>query len=655
MPTFTSGDDIFTISAAGTYSLDMLGGNDRLNVYGGTNVTAHLGDGNDLAIVKAAIVSIFGDAGLDRFDIYSSNATVDGGADSDTINVRGGSSLSAHGGLDDDRFNFYADASSVMLYGDDANDDFYGYEHQISGTLNGGLGSDYFNGFVLGATLAGGAGNDIYRVTANGDPATFVENAGEGIDFVQLARGQDYTLPDNIENISIQGFSGSTTGAAQIVGNALGNSIVAHNNDETIYGLDGNDNLSGKGGNDTLWGGSGRDLLDGGTGDDQLTGDAGDDTLQGRGGDDSMAGGPGDDVYYVDSFNDSVYEAAGEGTDTVRVSADYFLRVDSSIEIAIIQDVGVGLRLDGNSYDNLLIGNQWDDTIFDFTGNDTLKGGAGNDTLNGGSDQYSVASAPDNDTLYGGSGNDTLSGGNASSDDRLFGGTGDDVYWIYAMADVEENADEGIDTVWVNHVSNYSLPENVENGYLNDDVDGLALSGNGLANILAGRNGDDILNGGAGNDTLTGGGQGADTLIGGAGNDSLSGDTGADTLIGGSGADTLTGGAASDTFQFGMASDSIAGALDIITDFTSGSIKGIDNYTLDLHFIDANTLVGGDQAFTYIGSNAFTHSAGELRAVSGKDGTSYHLYGDVNGDAVADFELSIHVTGLGLYVNDIVL
>src|SRR5690349_22456465 len=117
MPTFTSGADTYTVKAAGTYDLDMLGGDDRLNVYAGDTVTAHLGDGNDLAILKAALNTIFGDAGADRFDIYAVNATIDGGADNDTINVRGGSGLTAHGGLGDDRFNFYVD-SSVTLYGD---------------------------------------------------------------------------------------------------------------------------------------------------------------------------------------------------------------------------------------------------------------------------------------------------------------------------------------------------------------------------------------------------------------------------------------------------------------------------------------------------------------------------------------------------------
>ena len=206
MPTFTSGADTYTVSVAGTYDLDMLGGDDRLNVYGGTSVTAHLGDGNDLAVLKAAILNIFGDAGADKFDIWAVNAAVDGGADNDTINVRGGSGLTAHGGLGADRFNFYSDSSGVTLYGDDGNDDFVVYNHNVSGTLYGGAGSDYFVQFRSGAILLGGLGNDIYRITV-GSPAAVIENASEGIDAVQVARGYTYTLPDNVENMSIQGFA----------------------------------------------------------------------------------------------------------------------------------------------------------------------------------------------------------------------------------------------------------------------------------------------------------------------------------------------------------------------------------------------------------------------------------------------------------------
>jgi len=62
--------------------------------------------------------------------------------------------------------------------------------------------------------------------------------------------------------------------------------------------------------------------------------------------------------------------------------------------------------------------------------------------------------------------------------------------------------------------------------------------------------------------------------------------------------------------------------------------------------IDAGTTVAGHQAFTFISAAAFTHHAGELRAVSADGVTS--ITGDVNGDAVADFQ--IRATGTIAFV-----
>ena len=734
MPTFTSGADTYTVNAAGTYDLDMLGGDDRLNVYAGDTVTAHLGDGDDFAVLKAALNTIFGDAGADRFDIYAVNATVDGGDDNDLINIRGVDGLIAHGGVGSDRFNFYADSVSVTLYGDGGDDDFFGYDYAVSGTLYGGLGNDYFVGFSAGVILAGGGGNDIYRATV-GSVATFLENPGEGTDSVQVARGATFTLPDNIENMSIQGFHGSTTGAATLTGNALSNTINGHANVETIYGLAGDDRLFAKGGDDMVWGGDGTDYLDGGPGNDTLNGEAGNDTINGRTGDDHMTGGTGDDSYYADSLSDIIIENAGEGTDTVRVSINGYT-LANNVEIGIIQSGVGGLYLYGNSGANTLIGNIGNDYLQGFAGNDTLKGGAGNDTLIGhdgndvmdggigadsmwgddGNDSYQIDNLGDvaneftgglsgsadtatvavdgytlsdnveigiltvatgatltgnssSNQLTGGAGNDILYGVagsdlffSSSGNDTYYGGAENDIYYVEDGDLVIEYGGEGTDQIYLSGIANYTVPDNVEN--CNLDVAG-TLTGNLLANNLQGSAGADTLNGGDGNDYIAGdapfsdgsndtlnGGAGDDTLIGWAGSDSLHGDAGADTLDGSGGSDTLTGGAGSDTFVFWMP-DSVPGAYDSIVDFTSGT--GSEDDKLDLQWIDANTLVANDQAFNYIGTAAFSGTAGQLRVVYGKDGTSCHVLGDTNGDGVADFEVAIHLVGNGFNADDIIL
>jgi hypothetical protein len=51
----------------------------------------------------------------------------------------------------------------------------------------------------------------------------------------------------------------------------------------------------------------------------------------------------------------------------------------------------------------------------------------------------------------------------------------------------------------------------------------------------------------------------------------------------------------------------LAGSTDVITDFSRS-----DRDRISLSGIDANASVGGDQAFTFIGTGAFTGSAGQL-------------------------------------------
>ncbi|MCW2283671.1 ribosomal protein S11 [Rhodoblastus acidophilus] len=130
---------------------------------------------------------------------------------------------------------------------------------------------------------------------------------------------------------------------------------------------------------------------------------------------------------------------------------------------------------------------------------------------------------------------------------------------------------------------------------------------------------------------------GADYLFGYGGADTLNGGAGSDYLCGGVGADVLTGGTEMDAFVYSSIADSAVGAEDTITDFSHAQWDYINLYA-----IDANTLAAGDQAFTYIGSAAFTGVAGQLRAAV--SGSSMMVTGDVNGDRVADF--GIRLTGV---------
>ena len=81
-------------------------------------------------------------------------------------------------------------------------------------------------------------------------------------------------------------------------------------------------------------------------------------------------------------------------------------------------------------------------------------------------------------------------------------------------------------------------------------------------------------------------------LTGSSRNDAINGNEGADVLTGGRGRDELIGGTGNDTFQFVHTTDTLKGHPDLIDDFSHS-----EGDRIDLHNIDANTKIAGNQAF----------------------------------------------------------
>jgi Ca2+-binding RTX toxin-like protein len=343
-------------------------------------------------------------------------------------------------------------------------------------------------------------------------------------------------------------------------------------------------------------------------------------------------------------------------------------------------EIGTGLDASGGRGDDYILGNNdanriWgdhgedrltgqggDDLLWGGTGQDELSGGDGNDQLFGGDDFGRLYGDNGNDRLYGGNVSDLLDGGAGS--DIMYGGAGNDRYAVDSLGDrTFETAGNGIDLV-------YSDIEWTLGQYLEDlrltGATNINGTGNSGTNTVTGNEGNNVLSGLAGNDRLFGqdggdkvyGGTGNDLLDGGAysdllqgdaGNDVILGGVGADTLHGGAGADRLTGGANKDTFVFMGIGDTTAASSgrDTIVDFARA-----DADKIDLFAVDANSILSGNQVFKYLGSGAYTKSAGELRAVV-KNGDTF-IYGDVNGDAATDFSIMLD-TSARIYSTDFIL
>ncbi|KQS71400.1 hypothetical protein ASG39_21400 [Rhizobium sp. Leaf371] len=134
-----------------------------------------------------------------------------------------------------------------------------------------------------------------------------------------------------------------------------------------------------------------------------------------------------------------------------------------------------------------------------------------------------------------------------------------------------------------------------------------------------------------------------DTIVGNSKGEWLFGYDSDDILIGNGGFDELTGGLGKDRFVFKKVSD--MGISDDATDYITDFIRSQGD-VIDFSAIDANVKTTRNDAFTYIGSEAFSKTPGELRAQTEFKSFLYKVSGDVDGDGKADFQLLVHLKAL---------
>lgn len=304
------------------------------------------------------------------------------------------------------------------------------------------------------------------------------------------------------------------------------------------------------------------------------------------------------------------------------------------------------------------------DVVLALAGNDTITGRSGADTIDGGTGDDIIYGATaslwrdgETDILSGGAGNDTIY---AEYGDIIDGGLGRDRLYL-DLSGASEGLDLdfrattiGID-IGLGGLTRIELPlgegrltnvEIVEKliGTDFNDVLRMGNAGGAGSEVRAGL-GDDFVRSTTGDNRLFGE-EGDDFLATGRGNDRLEGGAGDDRLWGGRGQDVLVGGAGKDVFVFADG-DSSASRLkaDTITDFSQE-----DKDRIDLSRIDADArTVDADDSFTFIGSERFSGTAGELRFAQVGDQT--FVTGDVDGDGKGDFQIALSGT-LDLTAND---
>jgi Ca2+-binding RTX toxin-like protein len=673
----------------GADTLDGGDGNDYVSyAYRLTSVTANLAtgantDGDSFTSIENLIGgwgndTLTGDAGANILQGGGGNDTLLGGLGDDTLD--GGDGADTIDGGDGFDTVSYVGAGAGMRIdltsGQAGEGNYAGFS---TGTpidqlqnVEAILGSDH-NDVIFsidGARIDGGRGNDILISSAGSD--TLIGNEGlDGVAYLEAASGVTANLATGMGTAG-EANGDIYTGIENLYGSQFDDVIMGDDGDNRLSGSSGDDILIGGLGEDALFGGDGFDYasyedrttgitvnlgtaegnedrfssiegLIGGSGDDVLNGTSidniflggdGNDRLAGGNGDDVLIGGNGDDLLRGGSGADRLEGGAGIDTAsyveqvvgrTIDLVAGTSSEGDQLIDIEnviggqsgdlIISAVGANV-IDGHygsdtvSYEvfttNLTIDidgvNSDGDTLISI---ENLIGGSGNDTLSGG--EFA-------NTLDGGAGNDVLAGGNG--DDALIGGTGDDLLRGGNGIDII-NGGDGFDTAsylnqWTGQTIDLATGDNTHGDTL------ISIEG-----VIGGTAGDTIT-GDAGNNRIDGH----------SGNDTLSGGDGDDVLIGGSGRDIMTGGNGADRFVFQSLTDSGAGtsSRDRIMDLDIAAGDRIDLSTFD---IDPSTST--HETMTYIGSGAYTGTAGEVRIAASANAGYTSVGIDTDGDGTSNF------------------
>jgi Ca2+-binding RTX toxin-like protein len=560
---------------------------------------------------------------------------------------------------------------------------------QFADTFNGNTGDDNFEGFAGDDVFIGGDGTDLVSYHR--------EYVGGGLSgaFVDLA-GNSAT--DSFGNTD------TLTGIEDVMGTMFDDTLLGDGNDNDLQSLQGNDFIRGGAGadiidagkagtggfrHDIVIGDAGNDTFNvddenskttvlayafeaGGAGvtvnlatgtatdtfgnvdtlngvrfivatdnNDNLTGSTGDDVLApGRGATDTVNGNGGTDIlaYYF------ISDGLGGGGDGFTFTAGITVNMTGEDAGGVTGTDGVNTTFTDI---DMIAGTRFADVFNGGAGNEDFDGGEGGDAFHGGigTDRVSFAldvfggansgvsvdllngtmvdGFGDTDTFDGienvagtefadtllGDGNDNVLEGLAGNDtldgrggaDTLIGGDGDDTYTTDGNDTIIDSS--GIDTVIT--TSSATLIDGIEN---------LIVLGGGVVDLTGNASGN--------------------TLTGTAESNTLMGLAGSDVLFGGLGRDLLYGGADADRFDFDSVADSVKGLnRDQILDFSHQD-------DIDLRTIDAKK-GAGNQAFKWIGKDAFHHAKGELHYID--KGSACIVQGDVNGDGKADFEIFVKI------------
>ncbi|HYW17139.1 MAG TPA: M10 family metallopeptidase C-terminal domain-containing protein [Allosphingosinicella sp.] len=611
------------------------------------------GEGNDTFIGDPGGDALYGNDGNDFIRGDDGDDHLSGGLGNDTL--RGGSGVDGFDGgsggeglnyefsILGDKVDFYDDFANQGVVADlrtgvISNDGYGNAETMVNiESLGDGTafadtfyGNDSANGLKgsFGDTLHGFGGAD--HIELAGAPAS--TDGGDGVDMLLLYHDEGPLLP------GADGDPFAETAGAMTVGwkvdLAAGTLRDGYGRTGTVTGIE---NLTGTVLADDLRGNGVNNVIAGGAGNDNLR-------LQ-DGGDDTVLGGAGaDNLFLIGSLTAADVVNGGDGNDTLILQGDYAGGLTLTANVINIELISI---LAGSNTNFGEPGTNRHDYV--LTTHDSNFSGAIQVRVNGSAllagEDFTFDGSAELDSrfvVYGGRGVDTLTGSRNNdifflaeerfaTGDTVNGGAGYDGMFLRGNYTIDFNA-PGYTGLFTN-IENLTLTSATDERYargggsefdynliLSDaivkpgetlTVSGTLLMASETMIVDASAEADGLLSlfGGKAGDTLKGGGQ-------------------ADVLFGNLGADQLTGNGGADVFRYNDSAESVAGSMDHILDFQPGADK------IDLSRIDADKVVAGNQAFTWIW-NEFSGTAGELRARH-LGGTDWQIEGDTDGNGIAD-------------------
>lgn len=558
------------------------------------------GLGGDDEITAYCYGFFYGGDGNDTFNNYDKGSACWGGNGNDIFNIY--SSGTYRGDSGDDIFNI--NASSAVVYAGDGDDTMT----LVSGTdnrLDGGAGTNVFNGNADGNTVTNAIGANAYAVSFASSETKTVEINGANYTITNRVSSENtlmYTISNGVITFSSTNFNivSDRNVRQNVVLNASNIFFYGSDLDDIIetsniayariYGYGGDDNIIVRGTSNVVYSGSGNDYINVNNGRNYIYGEEGDDTIDVSAFANTVLGGSGDDTINVlqntqANINAIQYVSAGEGNDNINISSG-------------VQNV-IAIGGDGINTISDLGGNTFKSGFSDTIDNANYVKLNGNETktiqING--INYTIKN---NQASY----TEVAYSYNAVTGEVTFGAAQVD---ITAQEDVAHNA-----ILWVNDVNFYG-------GDLGDTITAHGMS----MDIYGGAGNDYIVHDGA----IWGqvyGGDGDDTIYRDTDQSSVYGEAGNDTIINDAyfnhRANVIDGGEGNDTYEINKACNPTDSGGDNIYNVNTDNSSITAGSGNDTFYINGNNNIvlgaGGDDYFVIDGDN---------NIIDGGTGNNYYI------------------------------